>query len=75
MSDEIKMIIIGVAVVAFGVWCFFAGLYAWKYPRLRFEFGDDHEKMRFQIYKILIGICAVIGGIGVIIDAIIQIFR
>lgn len=63
MSNHIKLIFIFIGVVALGVWYFLAGMYGWRYPRLKTEYGNDHEKMSYQFFKILLGALFVISGI------------
>lgn len=67
MSDTVKLFLMFLAFIAVGVWYFLAGMYGWRYPRLKFECDDDYTKMRYQFLKILLGAALVVVGIGGII--------
>ena len=67
MGDIIKLIIVSIAITALGVWYFMAGLYGWKYPKIKFESADDYEKITYQLMKIIIGIVLIISGVGAVV--------
>ena len=52
MGNQIKLMLIFIGFIALGVWYFLAGMYGWRYPRLRREYGNDHEKLIYQFFKI-----------------------
>lgn len=70
MSNHIKLILIFIGFIALGVWYFLAGMYGWRYPRLRREYGNDHEKLIYQFFKILFGAMFVTLGIWGLIEEI-----
>ena len=70
MSNHIKLILVFIGFVAVGVWYFLAGMYGWKYPRLKYELGDSYKTMTTQFFKILLGAALVVLGIWGLIEEI-----
>lgn len=71
MSNSVKLAFIFIGFIALGVWYFLGGMYGWRYPRFRGEFGDDYKKLRYQFFKILFGIIAVITGVAGLVETFI----